>query len=185
MKYLFIIPWVIRYMVYNILKRKLFNIGYIGQPMFVSGLNKVQFGNKVRIFPGMRIECIGTGSITFEKGVSVGQNFHIISGSDLVIGKNTMVSSNVFISSIDHSFHSYSKPIDEQELVIKDTKIGINCFIGTGAMILPGSCIGDNTIVGAGSVVKGSFPEGVVVAGNPAKIIRRYNHLTHEWEKSK
>lgn len=49
--------------------------------------------------------------------------------------------------------------------------IGNNVFIGTKAIILKGTTIGDNCIIGAGSVVKGVFPEGVVIAGNPAKVI--------------
>ena len=49
--------------------------------------------------------------------------------------------------------------------------IGNNVFIGTKAVILKGTTIGDNCIVGAGSVVRGTFPDGVVIAGNPAKVI--------------
>lgn len=51
------------------------------------------------------------------------------------------------------------------------TKIGDNCFIGMNSIILMGAQIGDNVIVGAGSVVHGYIPNNVVIAGNPAKII--------------
>ena len=50
-------------------------------------------------------------------------------------------------------------------------RIGNRCFIGTNAILLPGTTIGDRSIVGAGSVVKGVVPPGVVVAGVPAKVI--------------
>ena len=50
-------------------------------------------------------------------------------------------------------------------------KIGNNVFIGVSSIILPNTLIGDNSIIAAGSVVKGSFPEGCVIGGNPAKII--------------
>lgn len=53
-----------------------------------------------------------------------------------------------------------------------DTRIGARCFIGAHSIILPGLTIGDGSIVGAGSVVTEDVPPGVVVAGNPAKIIR-------------
>ena len=55
--------------------------------------------------------------------------------------------------------------------LIKEIKIGNDCFIGIRSIILPGTTIGDRTIVGAGAVVKGNIPAGVIVAGNPAKII--------------
>lgn len=56
---------------------------------------------------------------------------------------------------------------------VEKTKIGNNVFLGAGAIILPGVTIGDNVIIGAGAIVTKSFPAGVVVAGNPAKIITR------------
>ena len=52
------------------------------------------------------------------------------------------------------------------------TRIGKNCFIGGRSLILPGIEIGDNCIVGAGSVVTRSVPDGSIVAGNPAKVLR-------------
>ena len=55
----------------------------------------------------------------------------------------------------------------------KPVSIGNNCFIGARAIIGKGVVIGDNTIIGAGSVVSRSFPSGVVVAGNPAVVVRR------------
>ena len=54
-------------------------------------------------------------------------------------------------------------------------KIGNGCWIGGGAIILPGVSIGDGTVIGAGSVVTKDIPDNVVVAGNPAKIIKEIN----------
>src|SRR5690606_21034631 len=52
------------------------------------------------------------------------------------------------------------------------TRIGANCSIGTGAIVLPGVTIGDGSVVAAGAVVTKDVPSGVIVAGNPAKIIK-------------
>lgn len=54
-----------------------------------------------------------------------------------------------------------------------DTYIGTNCFIGAHSIIMPGAKVGNSVIVGAGAVVTGQVPDNVIVAGNPAKIIRR------------
>jgi maltose O-acetyltransferase len=56
----------------------------------------------------------------------------------------------------------YAKPI----------RIGSDCWIGGGAIILPGVTIGDETVVGAGSVVTKDLPSGVLAAGNPCRVIR-------------
>ena len=55
--------------------------------------------------------------------------------------------------------------------IVKPIKIGRNCFIGTKTLLLPGASIGDNVIIGAGSVVSGQIPPNSVAAGNPAKVL--------------
>lgn len=58
-----------------------------------------------------------------------------------------------------------------------DVHIGRNCFIGGRSLIMPGVTIGDSCIVGAGSVVTQSVPDNCIVAGNPARVLRRDVHL--------
>ncbi len=82
------------------------------------------------------------------------------------IRENTLVASGVTILSHDHC-----KRVDNQPL-LRDTFIGCRCFIAVGAIILPGVTIGDEVIVGAGAVVSKDVPSNVIVAGNPARIIR-------------
>ena len=82
------------------------------------------------------------------------------------IGQNSLIASGVTILSHDHC-----KRVNNQPLLL-DTFIGKKCFIAVGATILPGVKIGDEVIVGAGSVVTKSIPSNVIVAGNPARIIR-------------
>jgi acetyltransferase-like isoleucine patch superfamily enzyme len=65
----------------------------------------------------------------------------------------------------------YGVPGDEQLNRFAPVVVGENCFIGIGSILLPGTEIGDNAIVGAGSVVSGTVPAGTVVAGNPARPI--------------
>ena len=83
------------------------------------------------------------------------------------IKENTLIASGVTILSHDHC-----KRINNQPL-LADTYIGKNCFIAVGATILPGLHIGDEVIVGAGSVVTKDVPSRAIVAGNPARIIRQ------------
>jgi len=82
------------------------------------------------------------------------------------VQENSLIASGVTILSHDHC-----KRINNQPL-LTDTYIGKRCFIAVGATILPGVRIGDEVIVGAGSVVTRDVPSNVIVAGNPARIIR-------------
>lgn len=86
----------------------------------------------------------------------------------IYIGDYTQIAANVGMISANHDLY------DSREHVVEDIRIGRYCWIGMGAIILPGVVLGDYTIVGAGSVVTKSFPEGYcVIAGNPARLLKR------------
>lgn len=99
------------------------------------------------------------------------------------IGENTCIGGNCKI--LDNDFHPIDAEerlrllMDEQggdvaELVpTKEIKIGKNCFIGCNSIILKGTEIGDNCVVGAGAVVSGKFEANSVIAGNPARVIKK------------
>lgn len=82
------------------------------------------------------------------------------------IRKNCLIASNVTILSHDHCKRVNGQPY------LSDVFIGERCFIAVGATIMPGVKIGDEVIVGAGSVVTKDVPSHTIVAGNPARIIR-------------
>lgn len=93
------------------------------------------------------------------------QNFN----GKIFVGKGTYIANNVGIITSNHDIYSL-----DNHMPGKDIKIGDKCWIGMNSVVLPGVTLGTNTIVGAGSVVTKSFLEGhCIIAGNPAKIIRR------------
>lgn len=157
---------------------------YIGVPIVTSGLKRVVIGRRVRILPGVRIETHGNGIILFEGNISIGQNFHVTSAGELIIGRDTTISGNVFITNIDHDYQEIGTHILDQKMIVKETRIGRNCFIGYGVAIQAGTILGKQCIVGASSVVRGHFPDYSVIVGIPAKIIKRYNIKTEAWEKT-
>lgn len=87
------------------------------------------------------------------------------------IGNYTKITGGAVILSHDYSLSVMRRVYGEWIGEGQETVIGENCFIGMNVIILMGTRIGNNTIVGAGSVVHGKFPDNVVLAGNPAKII--------------
>lgn len=163
--------WAIRAIIYKVKFKSIGKFSYIGKPIYLLGVKKITISKKVRIFPGCRMEVYGeNGSIIIDENVSIGQNFHITSKDlTLEIGKNSTILGNVFITNIDHDYTEINKHILEQKYIIKNTKIGENCFIGYGVGIQAGTVLGKHCVVGANSVIRGSFPDYCVIVGNPRK----------------
>ena len=177
--------WIIRGVFYKPFFGRYGLPSYIGKPVFIGGFKRIFIGKRVRIFPGSRIEVINKeGEIVFENNISIGQNLHIISGGNLIIKSKTTISSNVFITNVDHEYKQKDYHIMNQPLIIKETIIGENCFLGYGCVIQAGTILGKQCIVGANSVVRGDFPDYSVIVGAPAKIVKRYNLETKKWEKT-
>lgn len=93
----------------------------------------------------------------------------------ITLGDRLVVSSNVIFLTHDYSYTTGLISIGELPQtdigILGPIKIGNNVFIGMHSILLPGTTVGDNVIVGAGSVVRGKIPENVVINGNPAVIV--------------
>jgi len=177
--------WIVNAILLKIRFKKVGFPSYIGPTLFILGAQNIRIGNRVRIFPGIRMEAHNNGLIDIKDNISIGQNCHLICSDILLeIGSHTTLSGNVFITNIDHNYQEIGKHILDQEYLVKLTTIGENCFIGYGAAIQAGTILGKHCVVGANSVVRGTFPDYCVIAGAPAKIIKRYNIQSGLWEKA-
>lgn len=177
--------WLFRALFYSVFFIKKLGLkSYLGKPIFFIGLSRLSIGSRFRLYPGWRIEILSKGAITISDDVSIGQGLHLIAvDNELIIGRGVVISSDVLITNSDHTFEVIDTPIYMQPMLTKKTAIGDNCFIGTGAKILAGTELGCQCIVGANSVVKGAFPDYSVIAGNPARVIKKYDMFKKEWLK--
>lgn len=158
---------------------------YMGPPVFVEGRKRIYIGKYVRIFPGIRMEAIGTGTIEIGDNVAIEQNAHITSmEGSLHIGSDVTISANVCITNLDHEYADISKSVMDQGHILNTTSIGEGCFIGYGAVIQAGTTLGKHCIVGANAVVRGRFPDYCVIVGVPAKIVKKYNEESQKWERT-
>lgn len=126
-------------------------------------------GKNIRI---ARYADFGSG-----KAIEIGDNSNLSYNSwianDTIIGKNVMIARDVIILSVNHEFDNTDVPMIAQgHTKPEPVVIGDDVWIGARAIILPGVKINSHSIVGAGSIVTKQVPEGAIVAGNPAKIIR-------------
>lgn len=123
---------------------------------------------------------LGVGfTCDYGSNIEVGENFYtnynvcILDVCKVKIGDNCLIAPQVGIYTACHPLDKATR-ISGLELGSPIT-IGNDCWIGGNAVINPGVTLGDNVIVGSGAVVTKSFPSNVVIAGNPAKIIKRLN----------
>ena len=118
------------------------------------------------------------------KGGSYNRNLTIYCADSVKIGKNVLFGSHVLVSDNDHGMNADSEtPYKYQVLETAPVEIGDNCWIAEDVKILKGTTIGKNSIVAAGSIVKGVYPEYSMLAGIPAKVIKTWNFDSHTWER--
>jgi acetyltransferase-like isoleucine patch superfamily enzyme len=109
-------------------------------------------------------------------GISGGS---ICAAQAIDIGPDTLLGANVTVTDTDfHSLNPHTRSAaDYTQIGVAPVKIGARVFIGTNSIILKGVTIGDNSIIGAGSVVTKSIPANVIAAGNPCRVIRALTEL--------
>ena len=113
---------------------------------------------------------LGGTNVTFGSYVYANFNLTLVDDTKITVGDRTMIGPNVTIAT---ACHPISPALREAGLQYNlPVKIGRNVWIGTGAIILPGVTVGDNSVIGAGSVVTKDVPSNVVAVGNPCRVLR-------------
>lgn len=114
-----------------------------------------------------------------ERGIVIGDRCVLGAGSTLTahesitIGDDVWFGQRVFVSDASHGYQDPETPIGLQLGQHQPVVVGAGSWVGHGAIILPGARIGRQVVVGAGSVVRGTVPDHCIVAGVPARIVRR------------
>jgi len=104
----------------------------------------------------------------------LGARVCITAHESIVVGDDVWFGQDVFVSDASHGYQDPDQPIGRQFGEHRPVRIGSGSWIGHGAMILPGTVIGRNVVVAAGSVVRGTVDDHTVVGGVPARVIRRH-----------
>lgn len=115
----------------------------------------------------------------FGKNIYANFNLTLVDNTHIYVGDHTMLGPNVVLATASHPIlpelreqaYQYNVPV----------RIGRNCWLGAGVMVLPGVTIGDNAVIGAGSVVTKDIPANVIAAGNPCRVLREIDERDREY----
>lgn len=114
------------------------------------------------------------GRITIGEGVFLNRGVMIAATGLVEIGDHCMLANGCFVTDGNHRFDDASKPVTWQGFTSKGpTRLEDNVWLGANVVVTSGVTIGSRAVVGANSVVTQDVPAGTIVAGSPAKVIRR------------
>lgn len=153
---------------YNSVPKNILIVNFIFQRIFRINSDipfSINFRNRIRGIQNIKLNDETKKYLAWNSGIYI----TAFNNTNLTIGDNTLIASNVAIQTGNHGL------FERDNYTLANVKIGKNCWIGFGAVILPGVVLGNNVTVGANAVVTKSFPDNVVLGGSPAKIIKKIN----------
>lgn len=115
----------------------------------------------------------GGKNVHFGNGVYANFNLTMVDDCDIFVGNNVLFGPNVTVSAGTHPIHPELRSKQAQYNI--PIHIGNNVWIGANSVILPGVNIGDNSVIGAGSIVTKDIPSNVIAVGNPCRVLREIN----------
>lgn len=161
---------------------------YVGKPLQINKPEYVTVAPQSVLGENTKLLCCS--SEKFIPNISIGKNFHatrnltIQCANCVQIGNNVLVASDVFIIDYNHGMNPLTGSYLENPLDISNgVIIGDGVWIGNNTVILGGVTIGKKAVIAAGAVVTKNVPEYTIVAGNPARVIKKYNLSTGKWER--
>jgi acetyltransferase-like isoleucine patch superfamily enzyme len=119
-------------------------------------------------------EMLLTPTVSIGRHCVIGRGSHIIGHWSIELGDDIQTGPYVYITDQNHSYESVDEPVGWQRPSEATVKIGSGSWLGANVVILPGTTLGRNTTVAAGAVVRGTFPDFVVLGGVPAKVLRHF-----------
>ncbi len=134
----------------------------------------VEIGANVTIDSFVKIKFAGgSGDVVIEDDCYLNSGVVIYSGNGLRLGRGTLVAANTTFAPTNHEYRDRDQTIIAQRFMPSrgGIVVGEDCWIGANCVLLDGAMLGRGCVVGAGSVVRGSWPAYSVLVGNPARVV--------------
>jgi len=163
------------------------NNSRIIKPTAIDGAKRIFIGNKVLIshygwLAAMPLTGDADCKLAIGDGTYIGRFAHIYATSKIEIGKKVLMADKVYISDNLHGYKNIQMPVIDQPIVQADqVSIGDGSWLGENVCIV-GASVGKHCVIGANAVVTKSIPDHCIAVGAPAKIIKRYNFETNDWQ---
>ncbi len=174
-----------------------FWVKWIVNPFF----HKKKSGSRIRrrtridVFPFNRFEmgknaviedfCTinnGVGDVLIGAQTTIGMSNVLI--GPVTIGNQVIIAQNVVISGLNHNYEDANRAIQAQGVRTAPIIIEDDCWIGANVVITAGTIIGKHCVIAAGAVVTNNVPAFSIAAGNPARVIKKYDHEQKAWMKA-
>ncbi len=151
--------------------------GVIYNERYLSIGDETLIGPNVCLTAGINGDQImlATPTVTIGRRCVIGRGSHIVGHWSIELGDEIQTGPYVYITDQNHAYEDLDVPVGWQTPTEGAVKIGSGSWLGANVVILPGTTLGRNTTVAAGAVVRGSFPDHVVLGGVPAKVLRHYD----------
>lgn len=169
-------------------------VSHIGKPVVlkwpinIEGGKNIKIGDGAEFYANILLQAIHTTdfnpSINIGDNVQLLHNVQISANGNILIGNNVVIAANTFITDTTHPYENIEHAPRYNPLKkLRDVSIGDDTWVGRN-VIISGCKIGKHCVVGAFSFVTRDVPDYCVVVGNPARIVKRYNFDTKQWEKT-
>lgn len=182
----------IRKRVWSLRNRKRFaylaHTAVIQKQLRMDGRENISIGERVIIQKMTWLAAVPlTGadkcSLNIGAGSVIGNFNHIYATCNITIGKDVLTADKVYISDCAHHYEDILTPVVKQPIKqLSTVTIGDGAWLGENVCVI-GSSVGKGSVVGANSVVLSDIPNYCVAVGSPAKVIKKYNFETQQWEK--
>ena len=171
------IIFIIRYILQIKLNKNITSSGFVilqnNVKLIVEKGGGIVFGKNVRVKENSVIYAKKNAKIIFGDNSSTGHHTEISANNYIEIGNDVIMGAYTYITDSNHGYKDATVPICKQEMESGKVSIGDNVWLGRSVMVLKDANIGDNTVVGSGAIVTKKFKNNLILAGIPAKIIKR------------